>query len=74
NPLEGNTLNIRIKNNDAKLLQAQLFHLNGQCVASQQLNPMNGIATFKIGKLPAGNYFLKIINKETSETINLLIK
>jgi len=35
---------------------------------------MNGIATFKIGKLPAGNYFLKIINKETSETINLLIK
>jgi len=74
NPLEGNTLNIRIKNNDAKLLQAQLFHLNGQCVVSQQLNPMNGIATFKIGKLPAGTYLLKIIHKETSETINLLIK
>ncbi|NLJ19808.1 MAG: T9SS type A sorting domain-containing protein [Bacteroidales bacterium] len=74
NPLEGNSLNIRIKNNDAKLLQAQLFHLNGQCVVSQKLNPENGMAIFEVGKLPAGTYLLKIRNKETSETINLLIK
>ncbi|MBP9017863.1 MAG: T9SS type A sorting domain-containing protein, partial [Paludibacteraceae bacterium] len=74
NPLDGTILNIRTKNNDANLLQAQLFHLNGQCVVSQQLNPVNGMATFKVGKLPAGTYLLKIRNKETSETINLLIK
>jgi hypothetical protein len=74
NPLDGTILNIRTKNNDVNLLQAQLFHLNGQCVVSQQLNPVNGMATFKVGKLPAGTFLLKIRNKETSETINLLIK
>jgi hypothetical protein len=35
---------------------------------------VNGMATFKVGKLPAGTFLLKIRNKETSETINLLIK
>jgi hypothetical protein len=74
NPLEGNSLNIRIKNNDAKLLQAQLFHLNGQCVVSQQLNPMNGIAAFKIGKLPAGTYLLKLYSNDEIETIKLIVK
>jgi len=74
NPLEGNSLNIRIKNNDAKLLQAQLFHLNGQCVVSQKLNPENGMATFKVGKLPAGNYLLKIYSDDNPETIKLIVK
>jgi len=67
-------LNIRIKNNDAKLMQAQLFHLNGQCVVSQELNPMNGIATFKIGKLPAGTYLLKLYSNDEIETIKLIVK
>ncbi len=75
NPLDGTILNIRTKNNDAYLLQAQLFHLNGQCVVSQQLNPVNGMATFKVGKLPAGTYLLKIYsNKEKYESIKVMIK
>ncbi len=75
NPLDGTILNIRTKNNDVNLLQAQLFHLNGQCVVSQQLNPVNGMATFKVGKLPAGTYLLKIYsNKEKYESIKVMIK
>ncbi|HOO18839.1 MAG TPA: phosphodiester glycosidase family protein [Paludibacteraceae bacterium] len=74
NPLDGTILNIRTKNNDANLLQAQLFHLNGQCVVSQQLNPVNGMATFKVGKLPAGNYLLKIYSDDNPETIKLIVK
>jgi len=74
NPLDGTILNIRTKNNDANLLQAQLFHLNGQCVVSQQLNPVNGMATFNVGKLPAGTYLLKIYSDDNPETIKLIVK
>ncbi|MBP8945651.1 MAG: T9SS type A sorting domain-containing protein, partial [Paludibacteraceae bacterium] len=65
---------IRIKDSNSKLLQAQLFHLNGQCVVSQQLNPMNGMATFKIGKLPAGTYLLKLYSNNETETIKVIVK
>ncbi|HOL00419.1 MAG TPA: phosphodiester glycosidase family protein [Paludibacteraceae bacterium] len=75
NPLDGTILNIRIKDSDSKLLQAQLFHLNGQCVVSQQLNPVSGIAPFKIGKLPAGTYLLKLYsNNEKYESVKIVIK
>ncbi|HOL00418.1 MAG TPA: phosphodiester glycosidase family protein [Paludibacteraceae bacterium] len=74
NPLDGTILNIRIKDSDSKLLQAQLFHLNGQSVVSQQLNPVSGMATFKIGKLPAGTYLLKLYSNNETETIKVIIK